>query len=684
MMKILTKRLIQFFYGFLLVGIVSSVLASPAPGIPREFTPFIDYDMSVRIDPQTRVLEGKSRITFNKTRDHVLKLGAAFEVTHASINEMPYEPETAEDGSHVWQIPYAMLRPYDVEIHWRGTLHPLDDTLDHEQTLGRPVAASGEAGTFLPNASSWYPRVINGLIHYSVHIELPPGQRGLVAGKLVDEQETDAGYQARFEFEHPSEGIDLMAGPYEIASENYTGIRGEPILLRTYFHPQIGQLTGDYLEAVKRYFKLYESWIGAYPFSEFSIVSSPTPTGFGMPTLTYLGINVLQLPFIKDTSLGHEVLHNWWGNAVYPDYKSGNWSEGLTTFMADYAYKEQEGEDEAREMRLDWLRDFAALEPGQDEPLVAFTSRTHGASKIVGYNKSAMLFFMLRDLIGEDMFNRSIQGLWGMQRFKVTAWPHLQSAFEIVSAHDLKPFFDQWLNRSGAPNLTITEARQEPSETGYRLRVTVKQTEPPYQLRVPVVVQTESGEETHLLDLQQTEQSFTLGLNDKAQSITLDPDIRLFRHLAPGEAPPILREVMVNPTTATTILSDNEETRHIATTLAEKLQRRAPQRLPANQPIPTVPTLVIGLQHEVDAWLEAKELSAKPEIVNGKGTAQAWTLTSPEGTSLAVVSAQDNAALEALIRPLPHYGRQSYIVFDGRQAVDRGVWPVRVQRVAVE
>lgn len=683
-MKIQVKRLIRFFYVFLLIGFVNAALATPVPGLSRDHTSFIDYDISVRIDPTTRLLEGKSLITFNKTRDRVLKLGAQFDVTHASINEMPYEPETGEDGSHIWQIPYAMLRPYQVEIHWRGTLLPLDDTLDHEQTLGRPVAVSGEAGTFLPNSSNWYPQVIDGLIHYTVQIELPPGQRGLVAGRLVEEQETKAGYQARFEFTHPSKGIDLMAGPYVITSESYTGIQGEPIQLRTYFHPQINALAGDYLKAVKRYFKLYESWIGAYPFTEFSIVSSPTPTGFGMPTLTYLGINVLQLPFIKDTSLGHEVLHNWWGNAVYPDYKSGNWAEGLTTFMADYTYKEQESDDAAREMRLDWLRDFAALEPGQDAPLVEFTSRTHGASKIVGYNKSAMLFFMLRDLIGEAMFNRSIQGIWGMQRFKVTAWPHLQKAFEIISAHDLQPFFDQWLHRSGAPDLSISEARQEPSEAGYRLNITLTQSEPPYQLRVPVAIETESGEETHLLDLKDTEQTFVLDITDKAQSVIVDPDIRLFRHLAPGEAPPILREIMVNPTTVTVILSDNEETRQIAVTLAEKLQRREPQMLSFNQPITAMPTLVIGLEHEIDAWLEAKELPAKPDEVARRGTAQAWTLTSLESASLAVVSAQDNASLEALIRPLPHYGRQSYIVFDGRQALDKGVWPLRVQQVEVE
>ncbi|MCP5242503.1 MAG: M1 family peptidase [Burkholderiales bacterium] len=684
MIHIRTIHLIPIFLVFVLSISTNTVTAAPIPGSDFSHEGSIDYDITVSIDPSTRMLEGKSTITFNKTRDHTLILDGRFEVTQALIDEIPFAPQNDSNQSYYWQIPYTILRPHQVVIHWRGQLHPLDETLDHEQTLGRPVAVSAAEGTFLPDASNWYPRVANGLIRYTVQITLPSGQRGLVPGKLIDEQDEATGYRAHFEFDHPADGIDLMAGPYEIESDHYIGIRDEPIQLRTYFHPQIGRMASDYLAAVKRYFELYESWIGAYPFTEFSIVSSPTPTGFGMPTLTYLGVNVLQLPFIKDTSLGHEVLHNWWGNGVYPDYKSGNWSEGLTTFMADYTYKEQESESAAREMRLGWLRDFAALEPGQDAPLIEFTSRTHGASKIVGYHKAAMFFFMLRDLIGEELFNRSIQGLWSMQRFKITAWSNLQSAFEIISAHDLAPFFDQWLNRTGAPSLTITEARQQQTDSGYRLHITLQQSEPAYQLRVPVAIQTETGEQTHLFDLQHTKQTFTLDLSEKAQSVILDPDIRLFRLLAPGEAPPILREVMVNPTTATMILPDDDETRQIAVTLAEKLQRRTPQLVPANQPIPTVPTLVIGLQHEIDAWLDAKELPTKPDEVNGKGSAQAWTLTTPQGTSLAIVSAQDTTSLEALIRPLPHYGRQSYIVFDGRHAVEKGVWPAQVQQVEIK
>jgi hypothetical protein len=48
-----------------------------------------------------------------------------------------------------------------------------------------------------------------------------------------------------------------------------------------------------------------------------------------------------------------------------------------------------------------------------------------------------------------------------------------------------------------------------------------------------------------------------------------------------------------------------------------------------------------------------------------------------------VVAARDESALAALARPLPHYGRQSWLAFDGTTAIARGVWPSRPQRIAL-
>ena len=175
--------------------------------------------------------------------------------------------------------------------------------------------------------------------------------------------------------------------------------------------------------------------------------------------------------------LGHEILHNWWGNGVYVDFRRGNWSEGLPAFMADYACREREGAGAAREARLGLLRDLAAVPPGQDTPLRQFTARSHGTSQIVGYHKATLLFVMLRDLIGTVAFDAGLQRFWREHQFRRASWADLR-AFERASGRDLGPFFDQWLWRRGAPRVTIETTKVERTPVGYRLRMVVAQDTP--------------------------------------------------------------------------------------------------------------------------------------------------------------------------------------------------------------
>ena len=101
----------------------------------------------------------------------------------------------------------------------------------------------------------------------------------------------------------------------------------------------------------RRYIALYEELIGPYPFQQFSIVENFFPTGYGFPSYTLLGSTVIRLPFIIETSLGHEIAHCWWGNGVLVDDRQGNWCEGLTTYLADYLYKERTSEEEGRQLQ---------------------------------------------------------------------------------------------------------------------------------------------------------------------------------------------------------------------------------------------------------------------------------------------------------------------------------------------
>ena len=637
------------------------------------------HDISVRIDPQTRALRGRDRISLDTARATTLVLASRFRIDSLAVDGRRIRAQPV--GAHAFQR-ITLPAGRRVELRWSGALDPLNRSLEHRDTLGYNAPASGAEGTFLPAGSGWYPAVGGELERYRVALDLPSGQRGLVPGRLLEEREANGRYRARFAFDHPAEGISLMAGPYRVKERRVRTAAGSDVRLRTYFHPEIADLADGYLDSVAGYLDLYERWIGAYPFTEFSVVSSPTPTGFGMPALTYLGIEVLRLPFIRATSLGHEVLHNWWGNGVYPDYARGNWSEGLTTFMADYAYREREGASAALEARLAWLRDYAAMPPADDTALARFTSRTHGASQVVGYGKSAMLFFMLRESIGSGAFDAGLRRFWREQRFRVASWDELRAAFERASGKPLAAFFEQWLERPGAPELRIADARAVPAISGWHVSVTLAQGTPAYAIPVPLAIRTAGGgaERRVTASISRPREAVEFDLPVEPLAVALDPELRLFRRLAPQEAPPILRELMLAGNAAVFTLSPDPGVQTAGQELAARLLEglsRPRSEVARGGP---AATLVIGLHQDIDEWLAQSGLPKRPPMLaRERGSAQVWTVRTGEPRTIALVSVLDASALAALSRPLPHYGRQSWLVLEGGRVTDRGVWPTQPQ-----
>ena len=457
--------------------------------------------------------------------------------------------------------------------------------------------------------------------------------------------------------------------------------------MRTYFPRELDDIAGladGYLDDSRRYLELYGEEIGAYPFTEFSVVASPLPTGFAMPTLTYMGADVLKLPFIRATSLGHEVLHNWWGNGVYVDYRTGNWSEGLTTFMADYAYKERESGEAAREMRLGWLRDFAAMPSGDSQSLASFRSRTHGAAAAVGYGKSAMLFEMLRDAIGEEAFRRGVRAFWEQHRFRAASWGDLQVAFERAAGRSLSSFFDQWLNRPGGPAVTIASADARTEAGKVRLTLIVEQSAPAYVMRVPVEIVYAGRSETRWMEIGRRRDVVTMKVDALPAGVRLDPDLRIWRVLEREQLPPILRQWVIARAPRLAQASGDEGVRDAAMALGKRFFENPPQsssRDALNRG--TAPVMLMGLHADVDAALAHAGLPPRPANLSGRGSAQVWTIVREEGPPVAVVSARDADALRALASPLPHYGAQSWLVFDGRRLLDRGVWPAPGRLIAV-
>jgi hypothetical protein len=275
---------------------------------------------------------------------------------------------------------------------------------------------------------------------------------------------------------------------------------------------------------------------------------------------------------------------------------------------------------------------------------------------------------MLRERIGTAAFAAGLRQFWKQHRFERAGWDDLRRAFEHSSGQKLDTFFAQWLTRTGAPRIRIEDA----SRDGNTLHVRLAQDEPAYVLRVPLTIETAEGPKTLAVDLPSPSQAFTLQLDATPRAVALDPQLLLFRRLEARELPPILRQVMIDPATLTVVASSDADVGVVARELATRLQDSAPRfdRGPTGAPL-----IVIGTHADVDRFLAEHDLPARPETMKGPGTAQVWTATQRNGSALAVVSAADANALRGLLRPLPHYGGQSWLVFDGAKAIERGVWP---------
>ena len=149
-------------------------------------------------------------------------------------------------------------------------------------------------------------------------------------------------------------------------------------------------------------------------------------------SFTLLGSSIIRLPFILHTSYPHEILHNWWGNGVYVDYETGNWAEGLTSYMADHFLKDQRGK--GHEYRRTALNNFASyVDPSNDFPLNQFLSRFDKASSAIGYSKAMMLFHMLKIQVGESQFYKSLQDFYNENLFKISGYKDIQKSFEKIT-----------------------------------------------------------------------------------------------------------------------------------------------------------------------------------------------------------------------------------------------------------
>jgi aminopeptidase N len=667
--------------------------------------PLIRHDMQVVLQPPEHRLQVTDTITFpsNLAGPWQFLLHAGLRPTtptpgvHVARQqtEKPTTPASLPLESYAVTLPPGMR---SFVVQYAGEImHPLQQQGPEYARGFRDTPGTIAAdGVYLSAATYWYPRSDNELLTFTLEVRLPPAWDAVSQGQRTRHQPRQDATQVRWESTQPQEEIYLVGGKYTEYSQSAGRVQAMAFLRQ----PD-AQLAQKYLEATAQYIAMYSDLIGPYPYGKFALVENFWETGYGMPSFTLLGPSIIRFPFILHSSYPHEILHNWWGNGVFIDATEGNWAEGLTAYLADHLIQEQRGTAVTyRRTTLQKYADYVAVH--QDFPLMAFRARHDAVTEAVGYGKAMMLFHMLRQQIGDEAFVRALQAFYRDNRYRQASFDDLRRAFTNAVGSDMQEMFEQWITRTGAPELRIREATVRSDGAEYLLTTAVEQIQPGavYRLQLPLAVTMEGREPAYqtTATMSDTRLALTLRLPARPLRLDVDPQFDVFRRLHRDEIPPALSQMfgaekvmMILPAAAT------EAVRQGYGQLAQAWQQGTAGQLEVRWDDETtaLPTdravWLCGWDNrwrsQLSAALTEYDAAISADVVRlGDTELRRATHTVVLATrhpsnpqlALAWIATDNPAALPGLARKLPHYGKYSYLGFTGDEPtnVAKGQWPV--------
>ncbi|MFM6927262.1 MAG: M1 family metallopeptidase [Bdellovibrio sp.] len=487
----------------------------------------LTHKMDVELLPSLQMIKVQDTIRFPKGSPRKVSF-----LLHKALNVAVISPNDSLSLLH----PASQSEAY---AEYGLTLDNQDDSVSLAFS-GMIFGFISTDGVLLNGNTYWYPTFLGTQKKFEISIKTPGDWRAFTQGQLTNLEVNNDVTLTRYTEIYPQDEIFLVSGPFKTYSSALPDGKNMQVFLRR----DEATLAQNLLTALPTYLAHYSETIAPYPFPSFSVLENIGNIGYVMPGFTLQSRAALRSPLALMTSLPHEVLHNWWGHSVYVDYDQGNWSEGLTTYMADYWMAEKSGA--GRDYRLNTLATFADFVHGHPENDIAlknFRGRHQPASHPVGNGKAMMFFHMLERRVGTDNFKKALQDFYAKNIYKQASFADLQSSFEKVTKDSLEVFFSQWTNEKGLLDLELTDAklmRWIDGSFAISIALTQKQTFL-YDVQVPVVINFEDGSvRTYTVNLKTANQTNAFVSNVRPVQIALDPDFHLFRKLAPQERPAIL------------------------------------------------------------------------------------------------------------------------------------------------
>jgi aminopeptidase N len=229
--------------------------------------------------------------------------------------------------------------------------------------------------------------------------------------------------------------------------------------------------------------------------------------------------------------LAHELAHQWWGDVVTcKDFRHAWLNESFASYYDPLYFERIAGRDEFD------------LTMYQDQQAGINVDTTRGRKPIVSvesygeniYPRGAAVLHMLRFLLGDDLYHRSIRHYITKHQFLPVETNDLKLAIEEASGQNLQWFFDQWVYKAGHPVFELSY-RWNASDKNVTLHVrqTQKQDSLTGIFRTPVDIDivTAEGSNTYRVGVLSGDTTFTFASAQQPKLVVFDKGNWLLKEL---------------------------------------------------------------------------------------------------------------------------------------------------------
>jgi len=444
----------------------------------------------------------------------------------------------------------------------------------------------GEEGSYMIYEARWYPMIWGDRATADVSITVPSGMSAVTVGQLVDVVESEGSSEFFWKEEIPTRGISFSAADYVRYSAraflddvptaieapqdellcvpgggetSATGSSGEHPALKEvncYLYETDASAAQRCIDASTDMVQFFSSTFGDYPYPTFTVAEIPGffRGGHGDQAFVMLYEDV----FNKEASpefLAHEIAHNWWGALVYAEgapasrgvegmgtyapqaaaagvsrltkRQGNNWLlEGFATYSSVLYVENEYGAEDMADLLEDMRREYLTrIETMEDESIsTAEEEYSGGLYHAVVYSKGAWVLHMLRYVLGEDVFYRTLQTYAVEYAGESAKVEDFIAVAERVSGRDLGWFFTPWLMGTEIPDYAVGRVDVRRDGSGYLAEVEVLQKGDAVEMPVEVTVDTGTSKITKKVNMKGASETVQFELDSRVRYVELDRD----------------------------------------------------------------------------------------------------------------------------------------------------------------